>query len=112
MNRTTSAGVRPYASVEGETRPTKPMASSFIGTLRAILPKLYWVGLLLILACAATRTVLTYSTFTQTYDEAYHLPSNMEWLDRGTYTYEFVHPPLARNAVAIGHYVVGTRSHS
>jgi hypothetical protein len=34
----------------------------------------------------------------------------MEWLDRGQYTYEHKHPPLARIAVAIGPYLDGVRS--
>ncbi len=33
----------------------------------------------------------------------------MEWLARGTYTYEPLHPPLARVAVALGPYVAGLR---
>jgi hypothetical protein len=33
----------------------------------------------------------------------------MEWLQRGTYTYEHLHPPLARIAVAIGPYLSGIR---
>jgi len=36
----------------------------------------------------------------------------MEWLDKGTYTYEFLHPPLARVAMAVGPYLKGLRSHS
>jgi 4-amino-4-deoxy-L-arabinose transferase-like glycosyltransferase len=33
----------------------------------------------------------------------------MEWLQQGTYTYEDLHPPLARIAVAIGPYLEGIR---
>jgi 4-amino-4-deoxy-L-arabinose transferase-like glycosyltransferase len=36
----------------------------------------------------------------------------MEWLDRGQYTYQWEHPPLARVAVALGPYLAGLRSHS
>ena len=35
----------------------------------------------------------------------------LEWLDRGTYTYHTVNPPLARIAVALGPYWRGARSH-
>jgi 4-amino-4-deoxy-L-arabinose transferase-like glycosyltransferase len=35
----------------------------------------------------------------------------MELLDRGTFTYEQQHPPLARLAVAVGPYLLGARSH-
>src|SRR5690242_6750992 len=36
----------------------------------------------------------------------------MEWLEKGAYTYELQHPPLARVAVALGPYLSGLRSHS
>jgi hypothetical protein len=35
----------------------------------------------------------------------------MELLDRGAFTYEQQHPPLARLAVALGPYLLGARSH-
>src|SRR5260370_24200674 len=35
----------------------------------------------------------------------------MELLDRGVFTYERQHPPLARLAVAVGAYLLGARSH-
>jgi hypothetical protein len=35
----------------------------------------------------------------------------MEWLSRGTYTYELLHPPLARIAAALGPYLLGSRSY-
>ena len=33
----------------------------------------------------------------------------MEWLQYGTYTFEPLHPPLARVAVALGPYLAGLR---
>ena len=36
----------------------------------------------------------------------------MELIDKGAYTYELQHPPLARVAVALGPYLSGLRSHS
>jgi hypothetical protein len=36
----------------------------------------------------------------------------MEWLGRGTYTFELQHPPLARIAAAIGPYALGIRFHN
>ena len=60
-----------------------------------------------------TATVLifsTYSVFSQTCDEPAHLAAGMEWLDRGSYAYEALHPPLARIAVALGPYLAGSRS--
>src|SRR5262249_40765578 len=38
-----------------------------------------------------------------------HVAAGMEWLDKGTYTYELQHPPLARVAVALGPYISGLR---
>ena len=42
------------------------------------------------------RIVATYPVFNHTFDEPAHLATGMEWLDRGTYTWEPQHPPLAR----------------
>jgi 4-amino-4-deoxy-L-arabinose transferase-like glycosyltransferase len=65
--------------------------------------------LLLLLAVAIARIVSTYSVFNQTWDEAVHVACGMEWLQLGTYSYEDLHPPLARVAVAIGPYLSGIR---
>ena len=51
------------------------------------------------------RIVSTYKVFNQTWDEPVHVASGMEWLQQGTYTYEHLHPPLARVAMAIGPYL-------
>ncbi len=59
---------------------------------------------------ATLLIVATYPVFSQTYDEPAHLAAGMEWLDRGSYTYEAIHPPLARVSVALGPYLAGTRS--
>jgi 4-amino-4-deoxy-L-arabinose transferase-like glycosyltransferase len=58
---------------------------------------------------AAVRIVSTYNVFSQTWDEPVHVASGMEWLQQGTYTYEDLHPPLARIAVAIGPFLSGIR---
>lgn len=55
------------------------------------------------------RIVATYFVYNQTWDEPVHVASGMEWLQQGTYTYEDLHPPLARIAVAIGPYLSGIR---
>jgi hypothetical protein len=62
------------------------------------------------LAIGVARIVLTYPVFTQTWDEPAHVAAGMEWLDRGQYTYEPLHPPLARVMVAIGPRLAGIRS--
>src|SRR5271169_4024578 len=55
------------------------------------------------------RIVSTYSVLSQTTDEPAHVATGMEWLQRGTYTLEPLHPPLARVAVALGPYLSGLR---
>jgi len=59
---------------------------------------------------AIVRIVATYREFNATFDEPAHLATGMEWLDRGQYTIESLHPPLARVAVALGPYLDGVRS--
>src|ERR1041385_1712511 len=65
--------------------------------------------LLLLTLLAVVRLFPTYATFNQTYDEPFQIAAGVEWLDKGTYTYELVHPPLARIAVALGPYLGGLR---
>lgn len=65
---------------------------------------------LLSVAFGTLLIVRTYSVFSQVYDEPAHIAAGMEWLDRGTYTYDALHPPLARVAVAMGPYLAGSRS--
>jgi dolichyl-phosphate-mannose--protein O-mannosyl transferase len=48
--------------------------------------------------------------YNQTFDEGAHVACGMEWLTHGTYTYETLHPPLARIATAILPYLFGARS--
>ena len=58
---------------------------------------------------ATLLIVSTYPVFSQTCDEGQHLAAGMEWLDRGSYSYEVLHPPLARVAMALGPYLAGAR---
>jgi hypothetical protein len=62
----------------------------------------------LVLAAAA-RIISTYQVFSQTSDEPAHLATGMEWLQKGTYALEPLHPPLARIAAALGPYLSGIR---
>ena len=59
---------------------------------------------------ASLRIGATYAVFDHTSDEPNHIACGMEWLDKGTYTYETQHPPLARIAAALGPYLLGIRS--
>ena len=57
----------------------------------------------LFVALAVARVIATYPHFSQTFDEPVHVAMGLEWLDRGTYTLELQHPPLARifDAIAL-----------
>src|SRR5688572_28108509 len=60
-----------------------------------------------LIAIACARLYPTYTTFTGTTDEPIHIAAGLEWLDKGLYTYDRQHPPLARIAVALGPYLDG-----
>jgi hypothetical protein len=66
---------------------------------------------LVILVLGTLPVIGTYSVVSHTVDEPAHIAAGMELLDRGAFTYEQQHPPLARLAVAIGPYLLGARSH-
>jgi 4-amino-4-deoxy-L-arabinose transferase-like glycosyltransferase len=59
---------------------------------------------------ATLRIVATYHVFDHTSDEPAHIACGMEYLDKGVYTWEPQHPPLARVSVALGPYLLGLRS--
>lgn len=59
---------------------------------------------------AAVAILGTYSVYNGTFDEPAHIAAGLEYLDRGRYTYEPMHPPLARLAMAAGPYLAGVRS--
>ncbi len=68
------------------------------------------VGAFVVLAAlGVARIVATYPVFSQTTDEPAHVAAGMEWLQRGSYTFEPLHPPLARVSVALGPYLSGRR---
>src|SRR5437764_423647 len=75
--------------------------------MRKLLPT---VLILVVIALAASLVVRTYKTFAHTLDEPVHIAAGMELLDRGRFTYEQQHPPLARLAAALGPYLEGARS--
>ena len=58
---------------------------------------------------ACLRIVATYHVFDHTADEPGHVACGMEYLEKGVYTWEPQHPPLARVAVALGPYLLGLR---
>jgi hypothetical protein len=65
------------------------------------------IALMIVVGCF--RIFSTYSVFWQTWDEPFHIAAGMEWLDKGQYTYERFHPPLARVMSALGLYLNGIR---
>jgi 4-amino-4-deoxy-L-arabinose transferase-like glycosyltransferase len=71
-----------------------------------------WRLIAAVLSLAAVIGVVsTYSVFSQTSDEPAHIACGMEWLSRGTYTYDGAqHPPLTRVLAALGPYSRGARS--
>ena len=66
--------------------------------------------IILIFIVGLLRISSTYNIFWQTWDEPTQIAAGMEWLDRGHYTYEPLHPPLARVMDALGPYLDGIRS--
>jgi 4-amino-4-deoxy-L-arabinose transferase-like glycosyltransferase len=67
------------------------------------------IAVFALIVIATVRIVLTYPVFSLTSDEPAHVTCGLEWLEKGTYTYEAQHPPLARVMTALLPYVAGTR---
>jgi hypothetical protein len=68
-----------------------------------------WAAILAI-ALGALRIALTYDVLSATFDEPAHIAAGMQLLDKGEFTYEPLHPPLSRLAVALGPYLAGFHS--
>jgi hypothetical protein len=73
-------------------------------------PRRHVAVAILFVIVAIARIVATYGEFNATFDEPAHLATGMQWLDKGQYNIESLHPPLARVAVALGPYLDGIRS--
>src|SRR5689334_3676616 len=56
------------------------------------------------------RIASTCTVFNGAYDEPFHIANGMEWLQQGTFTNQYRHPPLAGIASAVGPFVHGLRS--
>lgn len=65
----------------------------------------------LVVALCALGIVKTHRVFSPTFDEPFHLAVGMQVLDRGTYQYEWLHPPMARLAAGLGPWLAGGESH-
>ena len=80
-----------------EVRRSEYLVLSSLLSFAAIL-----VGVLLIVG--------TYPRLSQTWDESAHIGTGMEWLSRGVYKLDPIDPPLPRISVAVGPYLLGSRS--
>lgn len=70
----------------------------------------YHAILLCIILCISSAQIIsTYRAVSPTADEAAHIAIGMEWLQRGTYEIEPLHPPLARILAALPLYLSGMR---
>jgi 4-amino-4-deoxy-L-arabinose transferase-like glycosyltransferase len=70
---------------------------------------LWWLALLTIVV-GAIRIAATYHVLSLTFDEPAHIAAGMQLIDEDEFTYEPLHPPLARVAVALGPYLAGYHS--
>lgn len=59
-----------------------------------------------------SRIAMTYSGTAQGFDEPAHIACGIEWLDRGTYTLDPLHPPLSRVLIGIPLYFAGANEHA
>ncbi len=67
------------------------------------------LSVVLLSLIALTRILLTYKVNAQGFDEPCHVAAAIEYLDKGTYTLDPVHPPLSRIAIGIPLYLAGER---
>jgi hypothetical protein len=72
-------------------------------------PALVPILLVLLTGIGVARIVSTYHVFNQTADEPEAIATGVEWLQRGTYTLDNSHPPLARVAAGLGPFLSGLR---
>ena len=70
----------------------------------------YVIGVVVLIGMAVARIATTYTVFNGAYDEPFHIANGMEWLQQGTFTNQYRHPPLAGVITALGPFVHGLRS--
>ena len=73
-------------------------------------PAVWATCLSLLIGLGIVRIVSTYQVFNHTIDEPSHLACGIEWWEKGTYTIETKHTPLARISVAFLPYMSGLRA--
>lgn len=93
--------------------PTIPCSLEFFEMTRSAPPvnrdHRFMLLIVLMILVGCVRIYSTYDIFSQTWDEPFHIAAGMEWLDKGKYTYELFHPPLARIMSALFLYLNGLR---
>jgi len=94
---------------EPRREPGTPAVSPSPDRLTAFLAKWSRALAVVLIAIGSARIVATYTVFNHTVDEAGHMAAGMEWLEKGAYTWEAQHPPLARVSAALGPYLMGLR---
>ena len=92
----TNTAAQPQLSGSGASVRARPVSWSAVAAM-------------LLALFALARIAATYSVFSQTADEAVHLACGMEWWQEHRYSFEPLHPPLARVAVAALPYFSGLR---
>ena len=84
------------------------------GLLRAVkgitLARALWWAAALSIVLGMVRIAATYPVYSITFDEPAHIAAGMQLLDKDEFTYEPLHPPLARIAEALGPYLAGYHS--
>lgn len=66
-----------------------------------MLVRYWWLLLSLIVACSVARVAMTHRTFSQVFDEPWHVAAGYEVLTKGAFDYDLEHPPLARVVAAL-----------
>ena len=96
-------------TLDTEVAEKPPQSEATVSRGLLARPAGWSICLSLLLAVAVLRIVSTYHVFNHTIDEASHIAGGIEWWDKGTYTLETKHTPLARVSVALGPYLAGVR---
>ena len=71
--------------------------------------KIFWAALIIIAAIAVIIITTSWPNFSHSYDEPAHLATGLEWWQFGKYSYEPLHPPLARIFIAALPFLDGVR---
>ncbi|MBV9183497.1 MAG: glycosyltransferase family 39 protein [Acidobacteria bacterium] len=102
----------PICEIESAPRSTAPGPAKSGAVLIPnwfVHPTIQTCSLALLIVLGCLRVISTYCVFNHTIDEPSHIAGGIEWWEKGTYTLETKHTPLARISVALGPYLAGVR---